>query len=134
MSLTTPRRRAFKVAAGAHGSVSAEAAVALPALVVILAAGLWGVGIGSLQARCTNAARSAALAGARGEADSAIAGRVTTALGAGSGLTLSRSGASVSARVTASQDGVGLLPTWIVSAVATAELEPGGPMLGGQAP
>jgi hypothetical protein len=104
--------------------VTAETAIALPALVVVLGAGLFGLGVGGLQARCTIAARSAALAGARGESDSAIAARVAAAVGDQARTELSRSGSTVTARVSAQQRAAGLLPAWPVSAVAVAQLEP----------
>ncbi|MEO7245021.1 MAG: TadE family type IV pilus minor pilin [Rubrivivax sp.] len=104
--------------------MTAEAAVALPALVVVLAAGVWGLGAGSMQARCATAARSAALAAARGEPDGAIAAHVRAALGSDAAVAVSRSGASVAARVSARTPAVGLLPAMPLSAVATAQLEP----------
>ena len=105
--------------------MTAEAAIALPALVITLAAGVWGLGVASLQARCTVAARSAALAAARGEPTTAVAARVREALGAGASMALSPSGDTVSVRVTAPGKALGLLPAWPVSVAATASYEPG---------
>lgn len=99
----------------------------MPALVVVLGAGLWGLGVASLQAGCATAARSAALAAARGEADAAIVAHVRASLGPSASVVLSRSGPRVSARVTAQRTGVGLLPAWPVTWTATAMLEPSGP-------
>lgn len=124
MLRTVGRKGASAAAAYDFGSVTAEAAIALPALVVVFGAGVWGLGIGSLQARCESAARSAALAAARGEEDSAITTRVSAALGPGAVVALSHSGATVSVLVAARSAGAGLLPSWSVSATATAELEP----------
>jgi len=106
--------------------VTAEAAIALPALVVVLGAGLWGLGVAGLQARCTTAARSAALAAARGEGTAPIAARVRVAVGAGAQVEFSRSGTTVTVRVAGSRHALGLLPSWPVAAVAVAELEPTG--------
>ncbi|MEP7055330.1 MAG: TadE family type IV pilus minor pilin [Actinomycetota bacterium] len=100
--------------------------MALPALVVVLGAGMWGLGLASLQARCTTAARSAALAAARGERAGAIAEHVRAAVGADAVFQLSRSGSTVTARVTGRRTAAGLLPALPVSAVAVAELEPTG--------
>jgi Flp pilus assembly protein TadG len=52
---------------GDGGTVTAETAVVLPALVVMLAIALWGVGAAVAQMRCVDAARAAARAVARGE-------------------------------------------------------------------
>jgi len=49
------------------GVVTAETAVVLPAVVVVLALVLWGVGAAVAQMRCVDAARAAARAVARGE-------------------------------------------------------------------
>jgi Flp pilus assembly protein TadG len=51
----------------ARGSVTAETAVILPALVIILFAFLWGIGVAVAQMQCVDAARAAARAVARGE-------------------------------------------------------------------
>ncbi len=48
--------------------MTAEAAVALPALVLVLAASLWAVTVTGAQLRCVDAARAGARAAARGEA------------------------------------------------------------------
>ncbi|MEU6407890.1 TadE family type IV pilus minor pilin [Microbispora sp. NPDC046933] len=50
-----------------RGSVTAETAVALPALVLVLTASLWAVTIVGAQLRCVDAARAGAHAAARGE-------------------------------------------------------------------
>lgn len=51
-----------------HGSATAEVAVTLPVLAVVLALVLWGVGAAVAQVRCQDAARLAARAVARGDA------------------------------------------------------------------
>jgi hypothetical protein len=60
-------RRAPPRASSERGMVTAETAVALTALVVILLAMLWVVTLVGYQARCLDAARDAARALARGE-------------------------------------------------------------------
>ncbi|AQZ71088.1 hypothetical protein BKM31_43505 [[Actinomadura] parvosata subsp. kistnae] len=50
-----------------RGSVTAETAAMLPALMVVLAAGLWAIQAVGVQLECVDAARLAARAAARGE-------------------------------------------------------------------
>ncbi|MFJ3904534.1 TadE family type IV pilus minor pilin [Streptomyces sp. NPDC090025] len=50
-----------------RGSVTAEAAVALPALVLFTAVLLWGLAAAAAQIRCVDAARAGARAAARSE-------------------------------------------------------------------
>jgi Flp pilus assembly protein TadG len=50
-----------------RGSVTAETAAMLPALMVVLAAALWAIQAVGAQLECVDAARSAARAAARGE-------------------------------------------------------------------
>lgn len=57
------------------GSVTAELAVAMPALVLLLAVALTAVSAVTTQMRCVDAAREAARAAARGDADAAGWGR-----------------------------------------------------------
>lgn len=52
---------------GERGQVTAEAAMALPALVLVLAAGLWAITVVAAQLACVDAARAGARAAARGE-------------------------------------------------------------------
>ncbi|WP_441245186.1 TadE family type IV pilus minor pilin [Kitasatospora sp. McL0602] len=59
-----PRRRAPDA-----GFVTAETAVALPALVLLAALLIWGVVVAAGQIRCVDAARVGARAAARGDAD-----------------------------------------------------------------
>ncbi len=64
-----PRRRVIDLwRPRDRGSVTAETAVALPALVLVLTAALWAVTITGAQLRCVDAARAGARAAARGEA------------------------------------------------------------------
>lgn len=57
---------------GSRGSVTAEAAVLLPVLVVVLAAAVWALACVSAQLGCVDAARAAARAAARGDAPAAV--------------------------------------------------------------
>jgi hypothetical protein len=65
------------------GSVTAELALALPTLMLVLAVGVWLQSAVALQARCLDAARAGARAAARGDADGTIRARLAVALPAG---------------------------------------------------
>lgn len=54
------------------GSVTAETAVALPALVIVLAAALWVLAAAGAKIECIDAARAAARAASRGEDPQAV--------------------------------------------------------------
>jgi hypothetical protein len=106
------------------GSASAETAVALPALLVFAAALIWGIGVAATQARCESAARSAALAIARGEAEPAVAARVRRLAGATAAFAAVRDGREVRVTLTARAAALGLLPARTLTAHAVAEMEP----------
>ena len=59
-----------------RGSVTLEFAAGLPALMVLLVAGLTAVGAVTTKAQCVDAAREGAIAAARGESGTAAAARV----------------------------------------------------------
>jgi hypothetical protein len=105
--------------------VSAETAMALPALVAVLALVLWGVTVGVTQLRCVSAARAAAIALARGEDAAAAAERTARAVGRGATLSVTRAGDQVTVVVRSEVAG-GLLPAHVVSATASAIAEPAG--------
>jgi hypothetical protein len=107
--------------------VSAETAVALPALVVVLAVLLWGLAVGIMQVRCVAAARGAALAAARGEADGEISAQVRRTLGTGSVVTVRRHGEQIRVEVAGRVAGLRWLPARTVNATAVATAEPGHP-------
>ncbi|HEU4347140.1 MAG TPA: TadE family type IV pilus minor pilin [Actinoplanes sp.] len=68
----TARRRP----GGDRGSFTAELAAGLPALMLLLFAGLTAVGAVTTKAQCVDAAREGAVAAARGEPGAVAAGRV----------------------------------------------------------
>ncbi|WP_174552359.1 TadE family type IV pilus minor pilin [Microtetraspora niveoalba] len=112
---------------GDRGSVTAEAAVGLPALVAVLGAALWAVALVSAQLACVDAARAGARAAARGEPAAAV--RAAAALSAPHGAEITVSIAGEMARVTISAQ---VRPTWgrmlppvHIEASASAATEPG---------
>lgn len=113
-----PRRRD-------RGVATAEVAVALPALVVLVAAGMTAVSVLTAQLRCVDAAREAARAAARGE-DAAIVRSLAERSGpAGSEVQVTSGGQEVEVTVSAAADSVGgLLPAVRVRASAVALREP----------
>jgi hypothetical protein len=92
-----------------RGSVTAEFATAIPAVLVVLACCLAGFQVAGQQLRLQDAAAGAARALSRGDDPGAVLG--------GSGLTVSRRGALVCARLS---DRAGVLPGSIVRIRLTA--------------
>jgi hypothetical protein len=129
MTSRTPSRRD-------GGMVTAETAVLLPVLVVVLAAAVFVLACVSAQLKCVDAARSAARLAARGEAAPAVTrtaerlapsdARVVLAAGGGLG-----DAATVEVVVTAHVRPFGRalrgLPAVRVSGAAVAAVEPGTP-------
>jgi hypothetical protein len=108
-----------------RGYTTAEAAVALPALVLVTALLLWAVLVGSAQVRCVDAAREAARAAARGDPQAVSLGRAVAP--AGASVSVSGGGDLVRAEVSAVSGGPGGLLSVRVAATAIAEREPGEP-------
>jgi Flp pilus assembly protein TadG len=69
--------------------VTAETAVVLPALVVVLVLALWAVSVAAAQLRCVDASRTAARALARGETPAAAQQAARSAAPAGSTVSVS---------------------------------------------
>ncbi|MFD7906279.1 TadE family type IV pilus minor pilin [Kitasatospora sp. NPDC059722] len=69
-------------ARGDAGFVTAETAVAMPALVLLAALLIWGVLAAAAQIRCVDAARVGARAAARGETDAVVVAREAAPPGA----------------------------------------------------
>ncbi len=111
-----------------RGSFTAELAVGLPALMLLLFAALTGVGAVTTKGQCVDAAREAALAASRGEPGEA-AGRRAAPPGAVVEVVLDEE--SVTARVRAPVRLLGAhLPAFTVHVTAVAAREPeivGGP-------
>ena len=107
-----------------RGSFTAELAAGLPALVLLLLAGLTAVTAVTAKAHCVDAARDAALAAARGESGVAAGSRSAPA---GADVTVAVDGDTVTATVRAPVRALGArLPRLTVEATAVAAVEPGG--------
>lgn len=113
---------------GDQGSVTAEAAVAVPALVVFVAALLWALTAASAQIQCVDAARAGARAAARSEPRAAAVEAARSAAPEGARVTLGRSDDLWRVRVEAPTPGPrGIALTLAAEAVAPAEdAMPGG--------
>jgi len=106
------------------GSATAELAVGLPVLVLLLLAALTAVSAVTQQMRCVDAAREAARAAARGEPDPLALGRRIAPRGADLQVRAEGSMVRVTVRVAVRPLGRGL-PGPTVSGDAVAEREPG---------
>ncbi|MEV5693174.1 TadE family type IV pilus minor pilin [Micromonospora globbae] len=108
-----------------RGSFTAELAAGLPALLLLLLAGLTAVDAVSTRATCLHAAREAALAASRGE-DGPSAG--ARAAPPGADVTVAVGGERVQVTVRAPVRALGTrLPRITVVATAVAAVEPGVP-------
>ncbi|WP_448642233.1 TadE family type IV pilus minor pilin [Geodermatophilus sp. URMC 63] len=106
--------------------VTAETAVVLPVLVLVLAAVVAAVVVVGAQLRCVDAAREGARAAARGEDPAVVRAVTARAAPDGAVTTVSVEGAEV--RVTVSAEVVPVGPVRLgtgVGATAVARLEPG---------
>jgi Flp pilus assembly protein TadG len=106
-----------------RGTVTAELAVCLPVLVLLLAVALSAVAVSGARVRVADAAREAARALARG--DHAAAGHLVASLAPAGRLSVSRQGADVVATVRmAVHPLASWLPAVTVSERAVAAIEP----------
>ncbi len=101
-----------------RGSFTAELAVGLPALMLLLAAGITTVEAVTTKGRCVDAAREGALAAARGEAGEAAAARIAPP---GTRVTVAPDGETVRVVVSCR------VRVLTVEAVAVSAREPGLP-------
>ncbi|MEU7023420.1 TadE family type IV pilus minor pilin [Streptomyces sp. NPDC046203] len=101
-----------------RGSVTAEAAVALPALVLFTAALLWGLAAAAAQIRCVDAARAGARAVARSEPEPAARAAARAAAPDGARVTVARDGELWRVTVEASAPGPGGLGLTLRAAAA----------------
>ncbi|RKR89779.1 hypothetical protein BDK92_4136 [Micromonospora pisi] len=108
-----------------RGSFTAELAAGLPALVLLLLAGLTAVGAVTVKAQCVDAAREAALAASRGE-PGVPAGAGSAPPGATVSVTVVGERAVATVRAPIRAFGT-RLPRLTVTATAVAAVEPGEP-------
>lgn len=106
------------------GSATVELAVSLPALVLLLFAGLTAISAVRTQLECVDAAREAARAAARGESG-VVAGSRVAPEGASIGVSTGTDTVSSTVSVRFTPFGGGL-PGFDIGATAVAALEPGG--------
>jgi hypothetical protein len=105
-----------------RGSVTAELAAGLPALMLLLFAGLTAVGAVTTKAQCVDAAREGAVAAARGEPGATAAARVAPV---GSAIDVGGDAETVTVSVRARIRVLGGgLPVMTVAATAVAAREP----------
>ena len=119
------RRAGVAATTGDRGSFTAELAAGLPALMLLLLAGLTAVGAVTTKAQCQDAARDAALAAARGGDGHAAGQRSAPAAAV---IAVNTDGEYAHATVRAPVRVLGArLPALTVNADATAAVEPGEP-------
>jgi hypothetical protein len=108
------------------GAATAEMAVALPSLVLVLAIALAAVDLGVAQVRCVDAARLGARLLARGEAAGPVLAEVRAAAPAGAAVTMATERGRVSVVVTGrlpmTLRRLGTVPTPSSTAVARLEV------------
>lgn len=106
-----------------RGYVTAETAVVIPSLVLLVGALLWCLGAVAVQLQCADAARAGARAVARGEPPGEVRAIVGSAAPSGAGLHVTRLDGLHLVRVEARALGPGPLAVR-VSAEAVAHAEP----------
>lgn len=107
------------------GMATAEFAVAVPAVILVLALCLTGVSVGIDQVRCVDAARTGARALARGDEAAAVRAITARAGPRGAAVTLAGHGDEVVVTVSAERalPGTGPWGTLTIHATATAQRE-----------
>jgi hypothetical protein len=109
--------------------VTAEFAVVLPAMVLVLALSLGALGLALDQVRCVDAARAGVRAASRGDSPGAVIRVATRAAPSQARVSMDTSGDLVRVSVVSRpRVGRSLLPAWLsASSTASAVLEPSGP-------
>jgi Flp pilus assembly protein TadG len=106
--------------------VTAETAVVLPVLLLVLAGAVAAVTVVGAQLRCVDAAREGARAAARGEDTAVVTALAGQAAPDGATTTVAVGGAAVTVPVTAEVAPLGPVPLRVpVSASAVSRREPG---------
>lgn len=111
-----------------RGAATAELAVALPTLLLVLAVALAAVDLGLAQVRCVDAARLGARLLARGEAEGGTLSAVRAAAPPGASIAVGTSGSRVTVVVTGvvppALRAIGAMPAPRASAQALLEAAP----------
>jgi len=112
-----------------RGSATAEIAVALPALVLVLAVCVWALTVVAADLRCAEAARAAARAAARGEEPAGVTAAARRAAPGQADVSTGTDGDLVAVRVSwtvrpAVPLLARLLPGMTIAETATARVEP----------
>ena len=114
-----------------RGSVTAETAVLLPVLMVVLAAAVWALACLAAQLQCVDAARAAARAAARGDASAVVRATAERVAPDGARVLVGGSDDTVEVEVRATVAPFGGLLSGLasvpVSGRAAASVEPGRP-------
>jgi Flp pilus assembly protein TadG len=119
-------RRSTRTPGRESGMVTAETAVVLPVLLLVLAGAVAAVTVVGAQLRCVDAAREGVRAAARGQSVAAVTALADRAAPDGAVTTLSSEGEEVRVAVSARVAPLGPVPLRItVSAEAVALREPG---------
>lgn len=108
---------------GDRGQVTAETAVVIPSLVLLLGMLLWGLMSAATLIQCVDGARAGARAAARGEPRAAVVDAARSAAPGGAAVEVAREGELIRVRVRAGSPGPALLELPL-SAVAVAMTEP----------
>ncbi len=124
-----PGRRRWWVCWDQRGMVTAEFAVVLPAVVLVLALSLGAIGLALDQIRCVDAARVGARAASRGDNPAAVIVVAGRAAPTDAVVSIGASGDLVSVSVVSRPRVAGsLLPAWLrASSTAWAALESSDP-------
>ncbi|MFB9488486.1 TadE family type IV pilus minor pilin [Nonomuraea dietziae] len=121
------RRPRPKGTRASRGSVTAETAAVLPALMVVLAAALWAVTVVNAHLRCVDAARAGARAAARGEPIAKVQELTRTVAPPGAQVEIRRGADMTRVQVTThiKPSWASALPPIEVKAAASSATEPG---------
>lgn len=121
------RIRQSRCAESDRGFVTAETAIVLPVLLLLLGVALWSIAVAGARLRCIDAARAGARAAARGEAAASVVAAAEAAGPAGAVVRVRRSGDRVTvvvqARVGPVSGVLASVPAPVVAATAVAVAE-----------
>ncbi|WP_343951637.1 TadE family type IV pilus minor pilin [Nonomuraea longicatena] len=107
---TAVASRRMTIHQASRGSVTAETATMLPALVIVLAAALLAIQAVAVQLQCVDAARAAARAAARGESLERVRAVARTATNPNARIIITRTTETTEVRIT-----VSVHPSWATS-------------------